>query len=503
MKISDLISKKLNMLGTLFAFTVISIIPFLLLVYFHSYFYRIFDIQSYLIVHNLIEFFSAIVSFSIFGIGWYSYDQSKNQHSLFLSVSFLTIGMIDLMHTLGYLGMPNLITPNSENKSSQFWIVARFLSAVSFLLSAYIYRYRNISFLSRKNLMVFSIIFSFLVFITVTFFQDELPATFIKGIGLTSVKKNSEYLIIFLYILATIVYIKRIWKTNDLSIFFFPFAFILCIIREFIFTTYESVFDTYNLLGHLYKIICTYIIYRAVFVSSVYVPYNELKNEVSEHLLSKEKITKSLKEKETLIRELYHRTKNTLHFIQSLIHLQAHEFNSNNEIKVLVKKTDKRIQSVALVQEMLYKSKDLSNINSREYIEELTGMILKGYHLENDKVILQLELDDQNILLDTAIPFGLIINELMTNTLNYAFPKDQKGVISLHLKNQDGIINFIYSDNGIGLPEAFDFRNQSSLGAKLIHILGEDQMKGNILIESIQGFSFQLNFPLNLYHARV
>jgi hypothetical protein len=88
------------------------------------------DVPGYLVFHNVAEFFCIMVSFSIFGIGWYEYDQSKHSHALFLSIAFPAVGLMDFIHALSYAGIPALITPNSANKSTQFWIAARLFAAV-------------------------------------------------------------------------------------------------------------------------------------------------------------------------------------------------------------------------------------------------------------------------------------------------------------------------------------------------------------------------------------
>ena len=158
---------------------VISLLPFLLIELFREQFYSVMDSLYYLAFHNLTEFFSIVVSFSIFGITWYSYEQSQNQHSLFLGTIFLGMGLMDLMHVLGYSGMPAFITANSPLKSTQYWTAARLYMATGFLTSAYIYPGSRCIFLSKTTLFSINLLVPALVFCAVTYFPQQLPVTII------------------------------------------------------------------------------------------------------------------------------------------------------------------------------------------------------------------------------------------------------------------------------------------------------------------------------------
>ena len=226
--------------------------------------------------------------------------------------------------------------------------------------------------------------------------------------------------------------------------------------------------------------------------------------DITERKHAEEKVIQSLREKETLIREIYHRTKNTMQVIRSIILLQAMEFPQNTELQKIVKNTEDKIQAISLVHQMLYKSQDLSRISIKEYIIELTDLILQSFNFSKDRISLNIKIDDQEFLLDTAIPFGLIINELMTNSLTHAFPENRKGMINISLNCDDSDKNILYySDNGVGVDAGFNFRGQNSLGLKLIYNIGELQMMGKVVLESNNGISCLIEFPAKLYKARV
>ncbi len=490
---------------------IICVIPFLAVGLFHSSLYFSLNSAGYLVFHNSSEIFSIIVSMSIFGVGWFSYNQSRDRHVLFLSASFFAIGLMDFMHMLGYNGMPPLITANSPNKSTQFWITVRFFSASAFLVSGLIYAEKPEKMLNKTGLMTAALAVPGLVFTGIIFFPSDMPATFVDGIGLTPFKKNAEYVVVALFAVAFAVYWKRMERTGNRTIIYYLAAFILCIFSELAFTVYSSVYDIYNMLGHIYKIIAFSLIYTGVFIHSVNIPYRKLTEantalqiEITERKLAEDIIRQSLRENETLIRELYHRTKNTMQVIMGMIVLQSIEYPENSELQNLVKNIDSRIQAISLVHQMLYKSKNLSRISIREYIVQLSGLIIQNYKIGSGDLKLKIDVEDQFLLLDTAIPLGLIINELMTNSLKYAFPDSRSGEISITLSKTESGSNLLrYSDNGVGVPDGFDFRNSNTLGLRLVHEICEQQMFGKAEMRNSNGITCLIEFQDNLYKARI
>jgi two-component sensor histidine kinase/HAMP domain-containing protein len=171
---------------------------------------------------------------------------------------------------------------------------------------------------------------------------------------------------------------------------------------------------------------------------------------------SEAQIRKSLSEKETLLRELHHRTKNNMGVIIALLELQALDID-DARLNDAIAETTGRIRSMALVHQKLYEARDLSHINLREYIEELALLLTASYLVPPARLSTIHELEDISVLIDTAIPCGLILNELISNALKYAFPGGRKGEIRLELRKlEGGEIRLRVSDDGVGLPEGFD-----------------------------------------------
>jgi len=175
---------------------------------------------------------------------------------------------------------------------------------------------------------------------------------------------------------------------------------------------------------------------------------------------------------------------------------------------VMFRETQNRIQSMALIHEKLYQSKDLAHIHFNDYVQSLTESLMRSYQISNRGIASRLDLEDICLSIDVAIPCGLIINELIANSLQHAFPQQEedgrKGMIrvSLHLK-EDDMIELIVSDNGIGIPESIDFRNSESLGLQLVTNLTTYQLKGKIELLKGRGTTFKICFKRMHYAKRV
>lgn len=216
-----------------------------------------------------------------------------------------------------------------------------------------------------------------------------------------------------------------------------------------------------------------------------------------------EQLEASLREKEALIRELYHRTKNNMQVICSLLIMQSANIDDEQTIWIL-KDVECRIRSMALVHEKLYKSRNLSSINLGEYISELTALLIKSYNISTDRISIRINADNVFTLLDIAVPCGLMLNELITNVFKHAFPENRCGEIVLMLhRDADGYLELTVSDNGVGVSEDFDFYGQGRIGLKIIHAIGEEQLQGKVLYTSNNGLKCTVRFNDSHYSTRV
>jgi PAS domain S-box-containing protein len=222
--------------------------------------------------------------------------------------------------------------------------------------------------------------------------------------------------------------------------------------------------------------------------------YVSIREDITSRKLMEEMLKISLKEKEVLIREIYHRTKNNMQVISSLLGLKA-ALIDDDQIKNLLQDMKDRIQTIAMVHQKLYQSQNLSRINLKDYISDLANLIVTSHSNDPDKISLVMDLESINIELDIAVPCGLIINELLSNSIKYAFPGDRKGIINIILKKlDDEIIELIVSDDGIGIPEESEYMNRNTLGMQLLKGISEDQLMGKINISTNNGMNCSIRF---------
>jgi PAS domain S-box-containing protein len=216
--------------------------------------------------------------------------------------------------------------------------------------------------------------------------------------------------------------------------------------------------------------------------------------DITDRKLAEEQVKANLKEKETLLQEIHHRVKNNMQVISSLLKLQSNSYD-DERIKKPLLESQNRVKAMAAVHENLYKSKNLSSISILPFLKELTTSILASYQLSSENITLEIDSDEIFINLEQASPLGLIVNELVSNSLKHAFTDGHKGEIHINLKRvNDDHIHLCFSDDGIGLPVSLDWRNLDSLGLKLVLNLAENQLDGSIKMEVKNGTQFDIIF---------
>ncbi|MGK7921815.1 MAG: PAS domain-containing protein [Trichodesmium sp.] len=223
--------------------------------------------------------------------------------------------------------------------------------------------------------------------------------------------------------------------------------------------------------------------------------------DISDRKQAEVQIQKSLAEKEILLKEIHHRVKNNLHIISNLLDLQS-DYIEDQNIQELFADSQNRIQTMALIHEQLYQSKDLGQINFREYLHTLMDNLLSSYYVGENMIQPIINVEPITLNLETAIPCGLLINELVTNSLKYAFPNGESGEICVELyQDKQQKIHLTIKDNGIGIDQDFDWQNSSSLGLKLVQILSK-QLKAEIKFDCTQGTVVNLIFLPLKYKSR-
>ncbi|MGJ5633710.1 PAS domain S-box protein [Nostoc sp. CALU 1950] len=218
-----------------------------------------------------------------------------------------------------------------------------------------------------------------------------------------------------------------------------------------------------------------------------------VQQDITEQKQAKEKIKASLKEKEVLLKEIHHRVKNNLGIVSSLLQMQCRR-TEDPVVRAILRDSQNRIASIALVHEKLYRSEDLADIDFAQYIPDLTTHLFDSYNVSSSQIQLNIQVDNANLDIETAIPCGLIINELVSNALKYAFAGNRGGEIEVKFyQESEGILTLIIRDNGIGLPENFDGKKAKTLGITLVQGLVK-QLRGKLEIDSQQGTQFKITF---------
>jgi two-component sensor histidine kinase len=207
-----------------------------------------------------------------------------------------------------------------------------------------------------------------------------------------------------------------------------------------------------------------------------------------------EEQTASLREKTALLKEIHHRVKNNLQIISSLLSLQASQLKGRLEREPF-RESQAQVQAIAMLHERLYKTPDLSRIDFGEYLGALAGNILRAGRQSRNEICLRLEMEPVWLGQDAAMPCGLIVNELVTNSCKYAFPDDQPGEIYLSAKHApDDKLVLLVGDNGVGLPPGMDPRNSTTLGLQLVDDM-VSQLKGSWTVEPAAGTLVRIVFP--------
>lgn len=194
-----------------------------------------------------------------------------------------------------------------------------------------------------------------------------------------------------------------------------------------------------------------------------------------------------------LIKEIHHRVKNNMQIISSLLNMQRND-QKNDSVVAALDESKRRIQSMALVHQKLYETEDLSHIKVKEYIEQLVDSVESTLTQNTTAPIKNINVPDDWVFnIDTMIPLGLILNELITNSYKYAFEINKENSISVSISQKGPYFQLTYSDNGTGIPDEIDFKNSGTLGLELIHILTE-QLEGKIEYKKTKLSSFIIEF---------
>ncbi|ABA22614.1 signal transduction histidine kinase [Trichormus variabilis ATCC 29413] len=219
----------------------------------------------------------------------------------------------------------------------------------------------------------------------------------------------------------------------------------------------------------------------------------QAQNELAERQKVEVRLRSALAEKEVLLKEVHHRVKNNLQIVSGLLLLHSQTLKDPELIRTL-QESQNRIESISMIHKNLYTSPNIGQLDVVDYVNNLATSILISYQLEPGRISLETHIHPVDLNLDQAIACGLIINELISNSLKHAFPQNTTGAIKIDLQKVDDKIEMTIQDNGIGLPDNLDWRYTDSLGLSLVHDLVTEQLEGTVSIERQPGTTFKIQF---------
>ena len=221
----------------------------------------------------------------------------------------------------------------------------------------------------------------------------------------------------------------------------------------------------------------------------------DLEREIEEHKETEQKLLRLLDEKTVLLQEVHHRVKNNLQIVSSLLNLQKEAILDPRDM-VLFSESQSRVRSMAMIHEQIYGTNDFSSIDFGQYLHNLCNALMMSYDTSKSMARLVIDADEVRFDVGTAIPCGLIVNELVSNSLKYAFPDGRSGCITVSLrKNGDHVCHLSVADDGIGMPEETALPRAKSLGLTLVSILSK-QVKATVETDVIGGTRFTISFPI-------
>ena len=222
-------------------------------------------------------------------------------------------------------------------------------------------------------------------------------------------------------------------------------------------------------------------------------------NDITEKRNAQDALEQALREKELLMKEVHHRVKNNMTIISSLLSLQFDKV-SDAEARRILEESSNRIISMQMIYDRLYRSDNPAFLGVKDYLTDLVSGLFKTYNTHSERINLELDIEEFNIEVGKMVSCGLIINELVSNCLKYAFPENRPGNVRVTVgrdtgQNPENKVNILVSDNGVGVPDNFDIRNTSSFGLKLVGLLVK-QLNGSMALDKGQGTAIGISFTI-------
>jgi len=407
---------------------------------------------NYLLFHGIAEIFSIVIAFSIFAFAWNTRRIVANDYLIFVGIAYLFIGFVDFVHTMAYKGM-GVFPWSTSDLSTQLWITARTMESVSLLIAPLFLR-RKIAY--RYIFLIYIVITS--LFLALIFQWKMFPHCFIEGKGLTQFKKASEYAIC-LILLASLYHIVNKKKSLDRKVLIYmESSIIMTIASEISFTFYIDVYDLSNVIGHFFKIISFYLIYKAIIQTGLKDPYSLLFKNLKE---SEENLRKAKEELERLNEYKDHLLGITVHDLRNPIAIFKGFLEYLEVPKEQVPIKEKMNKNCERMLKMISNLLDINAIKRGKLrlekketdiaaflkeIYESNASLAKSRHME---LVLETEPNLPTVKIDPD-RINQVIANLLSNAMKFSRPNTK---ITLKAKKTEGNICISVEDQGLGIPK--------------------------------------------------
>lgn len=453
------------------------LVLFLLVTLLSQYIYRLFPAGYFLPFHTLMELFGVIISLGIFLISWHAYPQHPDARSLFLGSSLFAVGLLGLFHSLSYPGMPDFLTSSSTTKAISFWIIMKMSFALAFFFSASIKPSFRSGWFKPTLLLIAASLFAFISLAVVTYFPQYMPSWYIEGKGLTAAKIYMEYIISLVFLAAALLYWRIYRQRKEENLPLLISAMFASVMSELSFTLYFSAYDTFNALGHLYQLWAFILVYKAVFLSTIRLPYTKIEHQVAERtheLVEKnQQVALATRHKSEFLARMSHELRTPLNSI-----LGFSELLSEGTYGRLNKKQQQYLGHIVSsgrhLLQLINNILDLSKIEAGR-MELVYEDFLLAEALEDARMVIHSLAAKKGITITTESDpslsqlradrgkFKQIIYNLLSNAVKFT---PEHGRVTISATGHDGWLRLAVADTGIGIKK----EDQESLFAEFKQI---------------------------------
>lgn len=407
--------------------------------------------NHYAAIHTILEFLGIGCCFAIFTIGWTTYRHNHSTNILLLSVSALSVGLLDLGHTLSYQGMPAFVTASGANKSIYFWIVSRLTDAFALLVVAISLNYRGRERIFSRVSLIASLAWTGLWFVIILGFSEILPLMFIPGRGLSGTKVFLEVLGLILSLAAGLIFFAKARGRETLSFTWLGTASMLFAMSSLFFTLYRDVDDLYNLLGHIYKAVAFIYIYRAILAECITIPFIEAQKSAAQARGASDSKTRFLA-------NIGHELRTPLGVISGFSDILSTSKKLDQESLEWIGTIKNSAEQIRLlINDLLDLSKAESNslsiVKKKVLLAPLIEEVLEGLKLLAEQKGLKLF-----ATFDPGAPKGLETDSLrfkqvLVNLISNAIKFTHHGEVELHIGAvRNGEVSLTVRDTGVGIP---------------------------------------------------